>query len=279
MSAPATVKAACRRTALPSCQGAPAAPSVAATKPRQKVDARASASGRSATPAAARSASAEKIACEACASSGSDASVAGLSTSSTTGMLRSRAARQMGSAKSGKWLSARTTPAPATSRAQSFGGGALEPLRAARGQEPLAGGIDENSRDRSRGAFDMLRAVDIDRVPDETVEHALTELVVADWPAEARPSAEPRNRGRGVGGVAAAGQEKLARHRLRARRRETVDAEHEIDHRHSHAQNEGSGGAGAGFDIRPGREPTREAGTLGIDSRSGIHGPTQLPRC
>src|SRR5258707_9577793 len=156
---------------------------------------------------------------------------------------------------------------------------ALEPLRAARGQEPLAGTIDENSRYRSRGAFDALRAADIDGFLDETVEHALTELVVADWPAEARPSTESRNCDRGVGGVAAAGQEKLACHRLRARRRETVDAEHEIDHRHSHAHHEGSGGAGAGFDLRPGREPTREAGTLGIDSRSGIHGPTQLPRC
>src|SRR5262245_56512848 len=35
-----TANAFCRRTALPSCQSTPAAPSVAAMKPRQKLDGR-----------------------------------------------------------------------------------------------------------------------------------------------------------------------------------------------------------------------------------------------
>ena len=75
---------------------------------------------RSFIPMVARNASCENTMCEQAANSGSPG-VAGLSASSTTGTPRRSAARQIGSEKVGKRLSASTASAPAASAAASRG--------------------------------------------------------------------------------------------------------------------------------------------------------------
>ena len=188
-----------------------------------------------AVPAVAANASDEKIRCEAVANSGSSGLVA-LSTSSTTGMPRAAAARQIGSTKSGNRLSTSSTSMSATSAAGVRRRRAVEAPAVHRRHHLLAVAVDEDAGHRDRAAVDAEHARRIDAGLRQRVEEAAARIVGADRAGKARAAAEPRHRDRRIGGAAAGGGDQVAGAHLGARRGKAFDLEQEIFHRDAGAQ-------------------------------------------
>ena len=148
--------------------------------------------------------------CEAVANSGSSSLVA-LSTSSTTGMPRAAAARQIGRTKSGKRLSTSSTSMSATSACRVRRRRAVEAAAVQRRHHLLAVAVDEDAGHRDRAALDASTPDGSTPVFASASRKRPARVVGADRPGEARASAEPRHRDRGIGGAAAGRGDQVAR--------------------------------------------------------------------
>src|SRR5262249_49496998 len=89
----------------------------------------------------------------------------------------------------------------------------------------------------------------VDLLARERGQHPIAVRVLAgrtaERPGQRRPSAEPRDRDRGVGGAAAIDDEKALRLGLCVRLRKAIDPEHLVEHDDPGAQDRAPGGAGA----------------------------------
>ena len=206
-----------------------------ARKPRTPAAMPASAAPRSAVPVVAAKASDEKIRCEAVANSGSSSLVA-LSTSSTTGMPRAAAARQIGATNAGNRLSTSSTSMSATSAAAS-------------------GGVAP-SRPRPCSVATIFSPSRSMKIPDTEIEPPSTQntpdgstpvfasasrkrRLASSVPTGPENRARPPSRATATAALAAQPPVVATRSRgahLGARRRKSFDLEQEIFHRDAGAQ-------------------------------------------
>src|SRR5262249_61814171 len=86
----------------------------------------------------------------------------------------------------------------------------------------IAGGGDEDCRERRGAAGKGLTAAAVDLFARERGQPPLAVRILAERPGQRRPSAEPRDRDRGVGGAAAIDDEKTLRLGFCVRLREAI---------------------------------------------------------
>ena len=208
---------------------------------------------RSAMPVVARRHSDEKITCEAMRNSGSS-SLVGRSPSSTTGILRRRAASQIGCTKCrvpvvGQHGVSRRDRGVGIGRRR--GGDALVAI----GHDgAVAARIHEDRRQRRRQARDALTKTAIDVLARKCRQHAVAVGVLAGRaahrPGQRHAAAEPRDRDGGIRGAAAVDDKKSRRLHLAVGLRKFRDAKHLIQHDDAGAKNARRAGFSAGHRCR-----------------------------
>src|SRR5262245_12542265 len=109
--------------------------------------------------------------------------------------------------------------------------------------------VDEDGGERGRHAGKALAAGAVDLLARERSQHPVAVRILAgrtaERPGQRRPSAEPRDRDRGVGGAAAIDDEKTLRLGFCVRLRKAIDPEHLVEHDDPGAQDRARGATGA----------------------------------
>jgi hypothetical protein len=113
----------------------------------------------------------------------------------------------------------------------------------------IAARVDEDGGERSRHAGQALAAGAVDLLARERGQDPVAVRILAgrtaEWAGQRRPSAEPRDGDRGVGGAAAIDDGKTVRLGFCVRLRKAIDPKHLVEHDDPGAQDRARAATGA----------------------------------